>query len=161
MGETCGDTAVLTQLAPMPRYHACLAWWEFSTVWYRPGLRRGGGPSAVRRVELVNSVRVALAQIAPKLGDPEANLDLHLATAKAARREKARLVVFPELSLTGYVLRDQVPDVALGRRSKTMTALLRASREIDLLVGFVEETERHTFRNAAAYLSRGRIVHVH
>jgi predicted amidohydrolase len=109
----------------------------------------------------VNSVRVALAQVAPKLGDLDANLDLHVETARAARREKARLVVFPELSLTGYVLRDQVPDVAMTRSSKRFAKLLRASKEIDLLVGFVEETERHKFHNAAAYLSRGEIVHVH
>jgi predicted amidohydrolase len=109
----------------------------------------------------VNSVRVALAQVAPRLGDLDANLDLHIETARTARAQKARLVVFPELSLTGYVLRDQVPEVALTRTSKRFASLLRASRGIDLLVGFVEETERHKFHNAAAYLSRGEIVHVH
>ena len=109
----------------------------------------------------MNSVRVALAQIAPRLGDLEANLSLHLDAIKLARREKARLVVFPELSLSGYVLRDQVPDVAITAASAAQKALARASREIDVVAGFVEETPGHRFYNAAAYFSRGKAVHVH
>jgi len=105
--------------------------------------------------------RVALAQIDPGLGDVPANLDLHLETARRARERGADLVVFPELSLTGYVLRDQVPEVALGPEAPELRALLEASREIDLVVGFVEETEEHLFHNAAAYLSAGRLVHTH
>lgn len=109
----------------------------------------------------MNSLRVALAQIAPKLGDVDANLAAHLELCRRARREGAGLIVFPELSLTGYVLRDQVPDVALAPGSKGWSALLRASRQIDLLVGFVEESPSHAYSNAAAYFSDGRVVHVH
>ena len=65
----------------------------------------------------MQTVRVALAQIAPKLGDLESNLELHRNAIRLARREKAGVVVFPELSLTGYVLRDQVPEIALTRTS--------------------------------------------
>src|SRR5262249_21344257 len=78
-----------------------------------------------------------------------------------ALREKAGIVVFPELSLSGYVLRDQVPDVALASGSRVLRALARASREIDLVVGFVEETPGHRYHNAAAFLSRGKVLHVH
>ena len=59
-------------------------------------------------------VRVALAQIAPRLGDTQANLEKHASAVKAARSEKAGLVVFPELAMTGYLLCDQVPDVAMS-----------------------------------------------
>ena len=109
----------------------------------------------------MQTVRVALAQIAPRLGDLESNLEIHLSAVHQALREKAHVVVFPELSLSGYLLRDQVPDVALNADSKLYRRLLRASREIDLVVGFVEEAEGHRFHNAAAYLSRGRTVHIH
>jgi len=109
----------------------------------------------------MQTVRVALAQIAPKLGDLETNLDLHLDVIRRARREKARVVVFPELSLTGYLLRDQVQDVALTPSSKAYRHLLRASRDIDVVFGFAEETEGHKFHNAAAYLSKGKTVHIH
>jgi len=109
----------------------------------------------------MQSVRVALAQIAPKLGDVEANLDTHLEAIRLARREKAAIVVFPELSMTGYVLRDQVPEVALTRTSPLFKKLLRASTGIDVVFGFAEESPGHRFHNAAAYLSKGRVVHVH
>ena len=66
-------------------------------------------PAVERRAEL----RVALAQIAPILGDRPRNVDKHLASIETARQQGADLVIFPELSLTGYFLRDMVPEVAL------------------------------------------------
>jgi len=109
----------------------------------------------------MRNVRVALAQIDPRLGDLEANVGLHVDTAREARREGAQIVVFPELSLTGYLLRDQVPDVALTTDSGLFRRLMHASRGVDLVVGFVEETPGHRYHNSAAYLSAGRLVHVH
>lgn len=105
--------------------------------------------------------RVCLAQVNPGLGVVSRNLALHLDAAQSARSHKANLVVFPELSLTGYLLRDQVPEVAMRRNDPRLRKLLRASREIDLLFGMVEEAPGHRFYNAAVYMSAGRIVHVH
>src|SRR5258706_14808638 len=109
----------------------------------------------------MQTVRVALAQIAPKLGDLESNLDLHRDAIRLARREKAGVVVFPELSLTGYVLRDQVPEIALTSTAPLFKRLARASLDVDLVVGYAEEAPGHRFHNATAYLSKGRVVHVH
>lgn len=109
----------------------------------------------------MQDVRVALAQLSPKLGDPEANLPPHLDAVARAREKGAQLVVFPELSLTGYHLLDQVPDVALAVGRGPLKALQEASREIDIVVGFVEEGEGYRFHNSAAYLSRGQVLHVH
>ena len=39
--------------------------------------------------------------------------------------------------------------------------MLQASQDIDLVVGFVDEDSRHRFFIAAAYLSKGQVVHVH
>ena len=109
----------------------------------------------------MRNVRVALAQIAPRLGEIDANLAIHLDGAREARRAGADLVVFPELSLTGYLLRDQVPEVALRTGEARLRKLERASRDIDVMAGFVEESADHRYFNAAAYFSRGRLVHVH
>jgi len=109
-------------------------------------------------------MRVVLAQFAPRLGSVPKNLDVHLETIAAARREKADLVVFPELSLTGYRLRDLIEEVALDpAAAKPFRELRAASRDLDLVVGFVEEKprERGLFYNAAAYLHKGRLLHVH
>lgn len=58
--------------------------------------------------------KIALAQISPRLGDIEANVKIHKEYIQRAKKEKARLLVFPELSLTGYFLKDLVEEVALS-----------------------------------------------
>ena len=109
----------------------------------------------------MRDVRVALAQTEPRLGDVDANLDVHLETVERAREGGADLVVFPELSLTGYVLRDQVADLAEPVDGPRLARLAEASRDIDVVVGFAEDGPGHRFHNAAAYLASGRVVHVH
>lgn len=105
-------------------------------------------------------VITVLAQTAPRLGDVDANLRTHLAVIDEARRGGAGLVVFPELSLTGYFLKDLVSDVSLRLGAPELTELAAACTEIDAVVGFVLETADHRLLNAAAYLSRGRIHHL-
>ncbi len=107
-------------------------------------------------------MRIALAQIAPQLGNVEANLRLHGKNVRQAARDGADLLVFPELSLTGYLLQDLVPEVAVRiEDSPVVEQLRRWSRRLDLVVGLVEESEDHRFYNAALYLSGGKIVHRH
>lgn len=108
-------------------------------------------------------LNLALAQIATKLGDVESNLEKHLNYIKQAKQEKADLVVFPELSLTGYVVQDLVAAVAHRPREEdpVFKHLLEASRDLDIVVGFVDEDMRHRFFIASAYLSGGKVLHVH
>ena len=70
-------------------------------------------------------------------------------------------MVFPELSLTGYFLKDLVPDVALRLDSEAVGALAAASESVDVLVGCVLETDDFRFHNAVLYLSGGAVHHVH
>ncbi len=106
---------------------------------------------------------LALAQIDTVLGDVDANLEAHRRWIREARGQGADLVVFPELSLTGYIVQDLVPQVARNPfdADPVFRALLEASRDLDLVVGFVEADARYRFFNSAAYLSQGRVVHVH
>lgn len=108
-------------------------------------------------------IQLALVQINTRLGDVPANLDKHLAWIDQARQEGADLLVFPELSLTGYVLQDLATAVALQAHAEDpiFRQLLKASRELDLVVGFVDEDLRHRFYIAAAYLSKGEVRHIH
>ena len=57
-------------------------------------------------------LNLALAQINTRLGDVEANLAKHLELIQEARARQADLLIFPELSLTGYVLQDLATAVA-------------------------------------------------
>ncbi len=106
---------------------------------------------------------LALSQINTRLGDVQANLEKHLQIASEARAQGADLLVFPELSLTGYVLQDLVSTVALSptKFDPVFQHLLQASQDLDMVVGFVNEDRRHRFFIAAAYLSQGEVVHVH
>jgi predicted amidohydrolase len=108
-------------------------------------------------------VTIALAQIATKLGDVNANLEKHLELIRQAVSSGVDLIVFPELSLTGYCLQDLVPTVALDASTDdpVFKHLLEASQFIDLVVGFVDSDARHRFFIAAAYLSGGKAVHIH
>lgn len=107
-------------------------------------------------------MRIALAQIAPPLGDPAQSLKLHLATARRAVRARAQLVVFPELSLTGYRLQDLVPELARPIDPKGfLRPLFAMSRQISIAFGLVEESEGHRYYNSAVFLEGGKVRHVH
>ena len=108
---------------------------------------------------------VGLAQIYPKIGDVTHNLRLHLEVIDAARAHGVELLIFPELSLTGYNLQDLTYEVATrpAPDSPIFRPLLDASarHNIDLMVGFVDMDDRARYFIAAAYLSGGQVVHVH
>jgi predicted amidohydrolase len=106
-------------------------------------------------------VAIALAQIAPRLGDVAANLERHLELIGEAATGGAALIVFPELSLTGYFLKDLVPEVALREQSDQLQLLAAASRDVDVVVGCVIESDDARFYNASLYLCNGRIHHIH
>ncbi len=108
-------------------------------------------------------LNVGLAQIYPKLGDVCANLDKHLEYVQKAIDTGVDVLVFPELSLTGYQVQDLVPEVAIRANSddKTYSALLDASKQVDIMFGFVQADERQRFYIACAYLSGGETRHIH
>jgi predicted amidohydrolase len=108
-------------------------------------------------------ITIALSQINTRLGNVAHNLEHTLDYIRQAREAGADLVVFPELSLTGYVLQDLVPTVAVRptHDDPVFRHLLDASRDIDMVIGFVDEDRRNRFYISSAYLSRGEVVHVH
>ncbi|HEY5974532.1 MAG TPA: nitrilase-related carbon-nitrogen hydrolase [Geobacteraceae bacterium] len=106
-------------------------------------------------------VTVALAQIKPKLGCITDNLAIIEAAIERGIREKAGLIIFPELALTGYFLKDLVPEVALPLHAPEIARLVELSRHISIAVGFVEVSSDYRFFNSALYLEGGEIKHVH
>ena len=71
------------------------------------------------------------------------------------------LVVFPELSLTGYYLRDMVSSVALTDADPILSSLLDLSRRVAIIIGYVEESSDFQFYNTAAFLDGGEIIKRH
>jgi len=107
------------------------------------------------------SICVAIAQVSPKLGNVPANLTLYEEQIHAAVGRGVELLVFPELSLTGYFLRDAVPAAALRTDSAEMEKLRGFSRELPFVAGLVEESQDHRFYNSAVYFEDGEIRQIH
>src|SRR3954470_2841767 len=107
------------------------------------------------------SLRIALAQVAPKLGALDDNLQRHHELLDEARAKAANLVVFPELGLTGYQLQDLASEVAMRLDDRRLASLTAATEGLSAVVSFVEESADHRLFIAAALLEDGEIAHVH
>ena len=108
-----------------------------------------------------STCKVRLVQFNPRLGGVQDNLRRHLETIDEAAAAGRDLVIFPELSLTGYYLRDLVSQVSLTTDSPEFRALCEASRKVDVVFGFVEETPSYDLYCTGAYLARGEVRHLH
>src|SRR5688572_16824597 len=105
-------------------------------------------------------LRVALAQVDCALGDVEENLRRTATALAQARDQRADLVVFPELNLTGYSLGSVPEDVSLAGVDAVLGELLDGDDPMGAIVGFAEAGRLHTY-NSAAYVQGGRVRHVH
>ena len=103
------------------------------------------------------TLRVSILQTAPRLADVDGNVRTLLDLAAASRAAGDGLIVTPELSLTGYDLRDRTTDVALAAED----AAERVRGAGSIVVGFPELAADGAIYNSAAHVDRGRVVHVH
>jgi predicted amidohydrolase len=105
---------------------------------------------------------VALAQIDCIPGDVSRNLKKHVDYVHRARDGGADLVVFPELSLTGYSIKDGNWDVALRPADPENFASLREeSGDISILAGGVEESGSYGIHNSCFCFEKGNVESVH
>jgi predicted amidohydrolase len=105
------------------------------------------------------TLRVALAQVDCVLGDVAENARRARDVVARARAQGADLVVFPELSLTGYALGAVTEDVALAVDDDAIAELAEAARGVGVVVGCVEQGAVQTY-NSALYLEDGGVAHV-
>jgi len=102
-------------------------------------------------------VTVALAQTSCKSQDKRANLNRIEELAAEAKKQAAELVIFPELSLTGYVIRDQIYELAEpipGPSTKRLEEIARKTR-MHIIAGMPELSKkaRATLFNTAIFVS--------
>ena len=111
---------------------------------------------------MATTFTVGVAQIDCRLGDVEANLAEYEHQLREAKGRGVDLLLFPELSLTGYFLKDMVSTVALGPGAAALRRLRELSREtIAFVAGVVEETPEFRFYNAAMLFDGGELRQVH
>src|SRR5919204_6432346 len=110
--------------------------------------------------ERTDLLRVALAQINPTVGDIRGNAHKISDYIARARDEGASLVIFPELTLTGYPPEDLLlkPHFLDAARA-ALEELAAQTRGIAALVGFPERGD--DVYNAAAVLADGGIAAVY
>ncbi|MBC7598958.1 MAG: nitrilase [Polaromonas sp.] len=106
-------------------------------------------------------LKAGIAQIDSRVGDLAHNMQVHLQLIAEAGNAGVELLLFPELSLTGYGLGNAVPDIALERDSPAVLKLAQAAGGMTVVFGFVEEAPAAQFYNAAAVIKNGQLVHVH
>ena len=89
-------------------------------------------------------LKAGIAQIDSRVGDLAHNLQVHLQLIAEAGNAGVELLLFPELSLTGYGLGNAVPDIALERDSPAVLKLAQAAGGMTVVFGFVEEAPEHS-----------------
>jgi len=104
---------------------------------------------------------VAVAQIRCEPGDLAANLALHRDAVGRARAGGAELVLFPELSLTGYLAAPDCEALSLTADAAALLSLADTARGITISAGFIEHAGPGRFHNSQALLRDGRLLAIH
>ena len=105
-------------------------------------------------------MRVAMAQINPIVGDLEGNIEKIKQYIDAAKKRDADLVVFPELSVTGYPPQDLLLETDFVKQNKELLKdLISHNSDMAGVIGFVDYVGRSLY-NAAAFFVRDKIIDV-
>ena len=103
-------------------------------------------------------MKVGVYQIDPVLLDVKANLENTIQILEEAKEQHVDLVIFPELSLTGYFVGQRYHDVALRLDSPQIDKLRKATKGVAAVVGFIEESRAMNFYNSALVAVDGEIL---
>src|SRR5438309_305148 len=106
----------------------------------------------------MNTIRVALAQINPTVGDLSGNTELVIGYIGRAQAAGADLVAFPELALTGYPPEDLLLKPHFVRDNlSALDRIVAATKNLIVIVGFVDSDGSEIY-NAAALVANGKLL---
>jgi NAD+ synthase (glutamine-hydrolysing) len=110
-------------------------------------------------------MRIALGQINTTVGALEQNALKMLSCVEQAKAQKADLVAFPEMAITGYPPKDLL-EVAgfVDENIRVLHSMAAKIHGITVITGFVEpnpEPEGKPFYNSAAVIQNGKVASVH
>lgn len=106
-------------------------------------------------------MKVRAIQFSPALGNVSKNLIFHKKKIEEAKKDKIDLIIFPELSISGYYLKDIVYDISLKPENETISEFKKLSRDIDIILGVPFEEEPGIIYNSALYFSNEKLIHNH
>ena len=100
-------------------------------------------------------ISLLLAQTGPRLGNKEQNLRQISEQAAKARKKNVDLLIFPELHLTGYTMRDEVSHLAESIPGPSTRKVERVAKEhgVHIIFGMPEESEvKGVIHNTAVFV---------
>lgn len=107
-------------------------------------------------------MRILVAQLNPTIGDLKGNTEKIIRTFESARRQKADIVLFPELTLCGYLPEDLMLHPSfIDAQEEQLKEIVAASSGLMALVGLIRrnpsEGEKPIF-NSAAIIQDGKLI---
>lgn len=114
----------------------------------------------------MSSIKVAIGQINPTVGDIQANIDKILGYIDRAKGESAELIIFPELAIVGYPPRDLLLKPSFIEKAQWGLEQLTLNMPdgIYAIVGCIQKNTSSRGKpcyNSAAVIKRGRIISIH
>lgn len=110
----------------------------------------------------MQQLKVAIAQINPSVGAINDNLLKIQAYLKESSSDRPDLVVFPEMTLTGYPVEDLLYNKSfVGSNLKALRELAAKSGNPPFIVGFVDRSADGRLYNAAAFIRNRKIEYVY
>ena len=109
----------------------------------------------------MKSLKIALAQFSPEIGNIDANVQKMIEQANNAKTQNADLIIFPELSTLGYPAEDLLLRPSLTKRTEKAFKQLSKVKDVVMVFGFVNQTEDGQRQNAAAVMKDGQILGIY
>lgn len=99
-----------------------------------------------------------MAQINATVGDLDGNTEKIIENIKKAKQRDADLVIFPELTTTGYPPKDLLLKPSfIKENEETLDKIITETKDIAVVIGFVNEVRENIY-NAAALIQNGRLI---
>ncbi|WP_121662052.1 carbon-nitrogen hydrolase family protein [Metabacillus litoralis] len=104
-------------------------------------------------------MKISLGQFQPKLQDKQFNMVKIKKMMEEGKKQQSNLILFPEMSLTGYLLEDSTKLFAEEVTGTSITELREHCRKlgVDIIISFPEKEMQHYFITAIYIDSSGKI----
>jgi len=106
-------------------------------------------------------MRVGIAQIDISLFNIEKNIEKHIYFIKKAKELEIDLLVFPELSLTGYFINEHILNCAMPISSGLLTNLKNECQDIRVIFGLANEKRNFLVYNSAVVFNNKELEFIH
>jgi len=106
-------------------------------------------------------LNISIVQTNAVMADIDKNIAMHVTEIEKAVARKADIILFPELSITGYSLKDAVYDVALTDDDSKLDPIKKLSEKISIIFGMAELDKRFEIYNTLIFYEDGKLKSKH